>query len=150
MGVKMFRLQDCIVFTSSNRSRIISEAFNDMLGKQGSTRVQWTALYFIATTPGINQSKLSEQMHIKSSTVVRLVERMLREGLIQKEPLAYDRRNSILSCTEKGKSMYAQLLPLDAEFEERLCKDITAEELHLFDRIYAKLAQNAKEIQSLA
>lgn len=146
--MNMFRLEDCVVFFASNKTRLATEAFNDLLTRHGSTRVQWTALYFIANNPEINQSRLSELMSIKSSTVVRLIDRMMKEGLVIRKPLPADKRNSLLYCTQKGLDLYHELLPLGIQFNAKIMEGIDQEQLDTFLEVLEKIVENARNLDN--
>ncbi len=143
----MVKIENCISFNTSNRTRAVSDVFNVVLIANGTTRVQWTALYFIANNSRINQSLLSELLMIKSSTVVRLIDRMRKEELVIKTPLDSDRRNTLLTCTEKGQMLYEQLLPKVAEFEKKILKDIEEDNLQICLDVLKRMSQNAQVVQ---
>ncbi|MCF7942191.1 MAG: MarR family transcriptional regulator [Spirochaetia bacterium] len=146
----MYDVQDCIMFTASNRARAITEALNERLSEHGSTRVQLNALFFVASTPGINQSHLSQLMCIKSSTVVRLIDRMVREGLISKQQLDSDRRHSSLTCTDKGLQLLEQVMPVVRQFNQSLEQGISKEDLIIFDRVYDQIVEQARKFQTIS
>ncbi len=143
----MFKIENCISFNTSNRTRVVSDVFNEVLIANGTTRVQWTALYFIANNPRINQSRLSELMMIKSSTVVRLIDRMRKEDLVIKTPLDSDRRNTLLTCSEKGKDLFENILPKVEEFEELILKNIDEDKLQICMDVLVSMSKNAKILQ---
>ncbi|MGM0433003.1 MAG: MarR family winged helix-turn-helix transcriptional regulator [Spirochaetota bacterium] len=142
----MFNLEKSLLFRTHEIIRKTSRTVNELLSSKGSTQVQLTALHFLMNNPGINQAALSQLMHIQSSTAVRLVDRMTRDGLVKKEQLSSDRRNSIITCTEKGTALYRSLESTAADLHESFVRDITAEEAAAFNRVLEKLEKNLEQI----
>jgi DNA-binding MarR family transcriptional regulator len=140
----MIKLEDSLLFRTQETTRKASRVINEILGKHGSTQVQWTALHFLSENPGINQSTLAQLMQIQSSTTVRLIDRMIRDGLVKKDQLSADRRNTVLSCTQKGLELYRQIKPHAENIDSQLSSNITDEETRLFLEILEKFEQNLK------
>lgn len=98
----MFDINDCAAWFASNASKKITDSFNERLLKEGVTRVQWIALFYLGKFGSISQHELGKNMNIKSSTVVRLMDRMEKDGYIIRKKTATDRRVSSIELTKKG------------------------------------------------
>jgi DNA-binding MarR family transcriptional regulator len=141
----MSKLEQSLLFRTQETTRKTSRVINEILSRYGSTQVQWTALHFLSEDPGMNQSTLAQLMQIQSSTAVRLVDRMIREGLIKKEKLIRDRRHSQLYCTSKGLDIYNQIKPQAQKINADLTENITEQEAQTFLRILEKFEENLKD-----
>jgi DNA-binding MarR family transcriptional regulator len=69
---------------------------------------------------------------------------MIRDGLVKKDQLSADRRNTVLSCTQKGLELYSQIRPHAENIDSQLNSNITDEETRLFFEILEKFEQNLK------
>jgi len=141
----MFKLNDCVGFITNNTSKIIADVFNAKLSAYDMTRVQWIALYFLGTSKYINQSELAEKMNIKKSTIVRLIDRMEKEGYVQRKKDIKDRRITYIFLTALGKKLRKKLLPFGEEFSNLISKDISNEDMKIFKNVLNKLVENAEK-----
>jgi len=131
----MFRLEECVGFITSNAAKELSDEFNRRLGEMGSTRVQWIALYYIGMNEGITQKDLSDKMDLKESTVVRLIDRMEKEGVIERIKDDKDRRISKLYLTSHGKEKREKVLPIGESFSREAVEGISEEDLDIFKEV---------------
>ena len=120
----------------------ISEAFGRRLKETGVTRIQWIALYFIAKDQPITQGNLSRLMDVKDSSGGRLLDRMERDGLILRNRSKKDKRVIYVSLTDKGTSLFIELLPYGDDFNNDLIEGIDEEELKIFEKVLAKMVDN--------
>jgi len=123
----------------------ISESFGRRLQNTGITRIQWIALYYIKENPSISQRKLSNIMSVKDSSIGRLLDRLERDELVIKERSSKDRRIIYVNLTEKGQELIEECLPIGAKFSEDLTKDISDEELRIFENVIMKMKSNVVE-----
>ncbi|OQY41509.1 MAG: MarR family transcriptional regulator [Fusobacteriia bacterium 4572_74] len=140
----MFKSDDCIAFITNKVSKKIAHIFNEKLSDYKITRVQWIALYFLGKCEYINQTELSEKMDIKKSTVVRLIDRMEKEGYVQRKKNIKDRRVTYICLTALGKKLGKELLPLGGEFSDLITRDISDEDMWIFKKVLNKLVENAE------
>ncbi|WP_058485917.1 MarR family winged helix-turn-helix transcriptional regulator [Defluviitalea phaphyphila] len=137
-----FNLNKCVNFISTNTIKKISEAFDRWLSEYNLTRIQWIALYFLFTKGDLSQRELSQLMEISDSSVLRLVDRLEREGLVKRERCQEDRRIIQLVLTEKGKSLIKSSLHVGSEFSDLLIKNIDEKELYIFQKVLQNMYEN--------
>lgn len=109
------------------------------------TRVQWIALYYLGKEEFISQKELAERMNVKESSVARLLDRMERDGLVERVRSEDDKRVTNLSLTEKGKQHRTELMPEGERFERLLHKGISEEEMQIFTTVLSRMVNNVKE-----
>lgn len=140
----MIKLSDCVAFITSKASKQIADVFNEKLGAYEITRVQWIALYFLGKCEYINQTELAEKMGIKKSTVVRLIDRMEKEGYVLRKKDIKDRRITYICLTVLGKKLRKESLPFGKEFSNLIARDISDEDIEIFKKVLNKLVENAQ------
>lgn len=134
----MFDLDSCVCFITNRVSKAMSEEFNERLLEYGMTRVQWIAMYYLLKHGRLSQRELGEKMDIKESTVARLVDRIEKEGHIERIKDSSDRRVTYLELTEKGRERIENLLPVGEKMSQDFAKEITEEEFDIFNRVLDK------------
>lgn len=120
----------------------MTEAFSERLEDTGVTRIQWIAMFYLNQYGELNQRELGIHMNIKDSTVVRLIDRMERDGLIERVRSSFDRRVSNLTLTEKGKTLWIELEPIGEAFLNQLGTGISQEEMEIFQRVLNRMVDN--------
>ncbi|MBO9596559.1 MAG: MarR family transcriptional regulator [Cohnella sp.] len=106
-------LRECLYFTASRLQRIVTRIVDDEFAKCGLPPNGAFLLLAVLEEEGINQKKLGETLHLQPSTVTRLIEKLVRKGVIYNR---VEGRSSLIYTTDKGKA----LEPVIHECWERL------------------------------
>ena len=142
----MFKLENCVSYIATNASKDLAEGFERKLKKHGISRVQWTALYYIGRYKKVNQKQLSQLMRIKESSTTRLIDRMAKEGYINRQNNDNNRRIVEIILTEDGKELREQSLHLGQEYSDYLSSEIPPDDMDTFLRVLEKMREKAEEI----
>lgn len=138
----MFDLDDCIAFITNKSAKKLADEFNRRLQEHGTTRVQWIALFYIGKAGEISQKELSDYMDIKESSMVRLIDRMEKEELVERRKDSEDRRITKIILTDKGKFLKEELMPRGQEFQDDVLKGISKENLEIFKEVLQRMTDN--------
>lgn len=122
--------------------KVISEAFGRRLKGTDVTRIQWIAMYYLNKYSEMKQVQLATMMNLKPSTVTRLLDRMENNGLSERYTNPDSKREIIIKLTEKGNKKIEKLLPYGDKFNNDLVKDISQDELEIFQRVMDKMLDN--------
>ncbi len=96
LGAAVLGLHDEIKKTAEKRS-----------GHSGETSAAITAL---GHQPGLSNDRLSDLLDLTHTGTVRLIDRLVRDGLVEKRPGTHDKRSVALFLTAKGKKIRRQIL----------------------------------------
>lgn len=140
----MFDLESCIGFLTNVQAKKLAEAFNNRLMSKGITRVQWIALYYLDKHEALSQMELAEKLNIKPSSVVRLMDRMERDGLVERVKNPEDRRAYNLIFTDKGREFWNTIKGEGEIMGDIFTKDISPEELNVFIKVLEQMVENIK------
>ncbi len=138
----MFDLDDCIAFITNKSAKKLADEFNRRLQENGTTRVQWIALFYIGKAGEISQKELSDYMDIKESSMARLIDRMEKEELVERRKDSEDRRITKIILTDKGKFLKEELMPRGQEFQDDVLKGISKENLEIFKEVLQRMTDN--------
>lgn len=103
------------------------------------TPTQFGALVLMEANPGIRQLDLARALQLDRSTVVPLLERLEKKGLVARERLRQDRRSKALHLTAKGLRLLKELKPRVLEHERRLSESLSAEDRPALARSLARI-----------
>lgn len=83
----------------------------------GQTRARWQILFTIAfAEQPVTMTAISRRVRVQWPTIVRVVEGIERDGLIEREDNPADRRSKLLRLTPEGEEVVARIQPtLDRE-----------------------------------
>ena len=141
-----------ISFTQ-NATRYISKLSNklrrkfDMLSsrKEFSGSQGRTLRFLLSQTEDIYQKDIEEEYSIRPSTATQLLKQMGKNGLIIREPEAYDNRLKKIVVTDKALLYKQQVIEDLTTLEETLIKGISETDLQVFFRVTEKMMDNLSE-----
>jgi len=141
----LFNLDDCLAFITSRSAKIFAESLEQKFRSRHVTRTQWIAMYYISQSKRITQRELAEKMCVKEPTVVRLLQKMETDGYLRRMGCEADRRVKCLKLTEKGRTVYEELLPVAEQFKCDTIAGISDGELQILKRALDKMVENAQK-----
>jgi DNA-binding MarR family transcriptional regulator len=104
---------------------------------------QFGVLVLIDRNAGLNQRELGEAMGVDRSTVVAVLDRLERRGLVQRRPVPTDRRSYALHLSPQGEALLAALVPVVRAHEDRIAADLSAAERDTLNRLLKKLNRHS-------
>jgi DNA-binding MarR family transcriptional regulator len=105
--------------------------FRDFVSTTGSLDITpglFAVLVLIEGNAGLKQSELAKAVHLDRSTVVSVIDKLERRGLVDRHAGANDRRSNALRLTAKGAALLKQLKRRVASHERRLARGLDARE----------------------
>ena len=94
----------------------------------GLTRAQWRVLIHLAAREGANQKELAEILELDTVTLGRHIDRLERDGWLERRPDPNDRRAWRLFLTAASHPTLARMKALAAELEESALSGLSARE----------------------
>jgi DNA-binding MarR family transcriptional regulator len=108
-------------------ARVMAQQLADELRPAGVGIGQWAVLMFLWAQDGLSQADLSRVIAIEPPTMVRTIDRMARDGLVERRPDPTDARISRIHLTERGRSLRDELVPRAVAVNERMLARLGAE-----------------------
>lgn len=84
--------QDSIGCLMVESARMLRKVFDRRMESLGVTRSQWQVLVNLIHHEGISQSELAERLEIEQPSLVRLLHRLEKSGMIERRVDGHDRR----------------------------------------------------------
>lgn len=137
LGYQLRRAQEAVFadFAASVAARLNPAAL---------TPGQFGLLAIVAANPGCKQIELGQAMGVDRSTVVAAVDKLEKRGLIERRPVAHDRRAHALNLTADGARVYKRALLLIERHEAHIAAGLTEAERAELARLLVKVAEAAK------
>lgn len=99
------------------------------------TPSQMGILFLLSKGEGKTMSELSSALNIDNSTLTRLADRLVKEGVVERVRDNADRRISKLRITESGAAESRKALRITKEINSEITRGFTEEEVAVFVRI---------------
>lgn len=99
----MFRydFEQSLIYWVCTASQAMEKALNEELAPLGITHRQWQVLGWLALEGGLSQAELAERMRVEPPTLAGIVERMERDGWLERSSCPQDRRRKRLTPTDR-------------------------------------------------
>ena len=80
-----------------------------ILARYGFGRAHHRVIYFVGRFPAITVSELLDILSITKQSLSRVLSQLIREGFVTQRPGTRDRRQRLLTLTDKGRSLEREL-----------------------------------------
>jgi DNA-binding MarR family transcriptional regulator len=139
-------LGDYLPYLVNRVGSIIAEQFDaEALAPHGLGIAMWRVLAALASAGEQRQIDLADLTSIDSSTLSRLVTRLVRIGLVTRTRSATNNREVVVKLSAKGNSVVGGLIPIAHTFEADAISGLTKEELMVLKRCLRRMYGNMKE-----
>lgn len=117
-------------------------AMNEKLQSLGITYRQWEVLAWLSFEQGLSQTELAERMGIESPTLVGVLDRMERDGWIQRIPSETDRRKKIIRTTDKVEPAWSRMMQCGLEVRNKATAGLTEAQLDMLREVLSTIRDN--------
>ncbi|MDH7509506.1 MAG: MarR family transcriptional regulator [Methanolinea sp.] len=132
------------IFSLIHRNHSI--ALNRHLVPRGLAAGQFPILMYLSRKEGVMQETLARFFYLDKATVARAVRRLERGGFISRRKIPGKRRAWGLFLTEKGRGTIAEILGIEAEWEEELLSVLAREDRNLVRDLLGVLARQSMHL----
>lgn len=140
-GPHEFVIEDSLGYLVNRAARMMANQLAQELHPAGVGIGQWAVLMFLWASDGMSQAELSRFVAIEPPTMVRTIDRMVRDGLVTRVPDPDDGRVSRIHLTERGKSLRGELVPRAVAVNAANLGRLTPGERQSLSRLLVKLTR---------
>ena len=111
-------------------SRAWRQAVDRRLRYLGVSQASWLTIAVAAKASApLSQSELAERLGVEGATMVSMVDRLVKAGLMLREPSTSDRRIKRIVLTQTGNSLYDKVRAETDAFRRELLADVDPKKL---------------------
>ena len=107
-------------------SRLLRNYIDHRAKGRGTTRAQWIVLFRLRQQEGLSQVDLADVLELQPISLVRLLDRLVEHGLLERRPDPRDRRANRLFLTPGGRQLVDDLDSLRDSIATDVLQDIPA------------------------
>ena len=105
---------------------------------------QFDVISTLTEREGITQQELAERLYVTKGNVSGLIDRMVDAGLVERRPIAGDRRSHALHLTERGRGLADQGISLQRSYVEATLGRLSPGDVAELDRVIRLWREEAR------
>ena len=135
----MIEIEKSIGFLLSKAYQCACALFNEEFTSYDLTPQQFGLLGFLWIEDGLSQTELSAKSQVDRTTIGGIIDRLEKEGMVERRPHPEDRRAYQVFLTHKGKILEDELCTVANRVQDMVNSPLTAEEQTLLIRLLEKI-----------
>lgn len=131
--------KDCVCFLVGRVSRKLNRITKESITPYGLTTSQFFLLIALYEENGILISKLAKKVALDKATLTGIIDRLERDGFVERRNDPEDRRAIRIYLTPKAESLREELLEIYHRNNAKFLSVLSDEEKEIFERVVQKL-----------
>ncbi len=136
-----------IGYVLSDVARLIRTVFDRRVRDIGLTRAQWLVLTRLYRRPGASQTELADMLEIDRASAGRMIDRMQKNGWVERRADDGDRRINRLHLTAEARRAHRDMWAIAEATVDDALAPLSAMEREQFTRLAARVKG---QLQSMA
>ena len=141
-GERAFVIEESPGYLVNRLARSMAGQLAERMRPAGVGIGQWAVLLFLWARDGMSQAELARVVAIEPPTIVRTVDRMVRDELVTRVADPADGRISRIHLTDRGRALRDELVPMAMAVNESTLARLTERERATFKRLLSKLVRD--------
>ena len=108
----------------------------------GVTLSQWRVVGSLVLQPGLTQRELASRIGIEGPTLVPMIDKMEKQGLLKRKPDATDRRVNRIFLTSRADSLWESMTECAIKIRKSSTKNIPESDIQTTLDTLRKISQN--------
>jgi MarR family transcriptional regulator for hemolysin len=126
--------------------RLWRNLLDEKLKAAGQTQPRWRVLAWAKMLPGIRQTALAERMDLANPTMVRIIDSLEEQGMIERRESAGDRRVRGIHLTDKAGPLIVKIEAEVRQVGDVLLQDVSVEELRICLDVLRRVRKRVAEL----
>lgn len=123
-------------------SRKLRTLFDARVRAKGLTLARARTLMLLAKKDGMTQTELADALEIEGPTLVRLLDGLEKQGLIERRPVDGDRRAKQIALMTAGQEEAVLVGEIVQDVRSDVLKDVSEGDLKAAIRVFHAMARN--------
>ena len=103
---------------------------DERLRHTGLTQARWVVLLLLSRSGPVPQKDLAEAVGVEGPTLVRVLDKLERQGLVERRASGADRRVKHVHLAPAAHPLLAEITTIAAALRRELLADVAAPDLH--------------------
>lgn len=134
-----YAIDDNLGYLVNRAARLMAQMFSRRLRRHDVALAQWAILLFLYASDGQTQRELSRVVAIEPPTVARTIDRMVRDGLVRREPHPRDGRATRVLLTPRALALREELVAESRAANRLVARVLSDDELETLKTLLRRL-----------
>jgi len=132
------------MFELSDVARAMRTFIDQRAREHAMTRAQWSVLVRLERQEGMTQAEMAEQLEMQPISLLRLIDRLCQQGLLERRPHPNDRRANLLYLTDRGRATLLRMAPLAVEIAASIFDSVDESEIAMLLAQLSRIKRNIR------
>lgn len=137
-----FRIAGYPFYRVARVAGLYSYCLDRELKPTGMDQPHWRVLMILSEHDPAAMGLLAEMAVMKLPTLLKVIQRMTREGLVRSGPRLSDQRVTEITITARGRRALARIRQVAAQVYEQVTADLSAGEIAVLNELLSRLETN--------
>ncbi|HIC43574.1 MAG TPA: MarR family transcriptional regulator [Sulfurimonas sp.] len=128
----MHKLEDSLGFQVNMTANAMKNRFNTFLKPYNLTSEQYVIMKSVNENPNVSPTALAEITFKDKTTITRMIDTLVKNEMLRREPKEGDRRAYKIQWTTKGESVMKKIMPISEEIIGKLRSQFSQKDLESF------------------
>ena len=134
-----------ICFNIGRVMRRVYEHYESRLAPYNLTAPQYMVFMALYANNGITIGELGQRVALDGSTVTGILDRMEKNGYVERRPNAGDRRSALVFLTGKAQQVAPEIIPFADELDASIRKGHSPRDMAVFEHVLRELAESYQQ-----
>jgi MarR family transcriptional regulator, transcriptional regulator for hemolysin len=141
-----YDFENSIGFIVNRAARSFVKALDlELHEKVGVTVSQWKVIVMLVKQNGLTQKETADKLGLEAPTLIPIIDKMEKEGLIVRKVDPSDRRNNRIYRTEKADALWDRMMECTSKVRQVAIKDIPDEDINVMRTVLNKIWHNLRD-----
>jgi MarR family transcriptional regulator, transcriptional regulator for hemolysin len=139
-----FDFENSIGFIINRTAKALIRAFDQELrNKFGITFGQWKIIIILANNDdGLSQKEIADKLGLESPTIIPIIDKLEKDGFVNRMVDKNDRRNNQIFLTEKTTSLLDSIINYTLKINEISIMNVSEQDISITKHTLEKMWQN--------
>lgn len=138
-----YDFESSVGFVVNNTAKAFQKALDAELRKNvGVTISQWRVISTLTRQPGLTQKEIADRVGIEGSTLVPIIDKMEKDGFVNRKLDNQDRRINRIYLTNKADDLWNSMIECALRIRKLSTKEIPEEQIKTMLEVLKKIAKN--------
>ena len=140
-----YDFENSIGFLVNRTARAFVKSLDlELREKVGVTVGQWKVIVMLVKQNGLTQKETADKLGLESPTLIPIIDKMEKGGLLVRRVDSSDRRNNRIYRTEKADELWDKMLKCALKIRQISVKDIPKQDINIMRNVLEKIWQNLR------
>jgi MarR family transcriptional regulator for hemolysin len=143
LSMTKYDFENSVGFIVNNTAKSFQRSLDIELRKNvGVTLSQWRVVGALVLQPGLTQKEIADKMGIEGATLVPVIDRMEKDGLLKRKTDLADRRANRIYLTPKADSLWESMTECALKIRKSSTKNISENDIQITLDTLHKISKN--------